>query len=110
MRRAAGLLVLLTAAGCAPTVRAGDFFATPLRRPAAPRAPLEARWRVQPAPAGCAAVGAPIVFVPALGLTQHSWAGVTAALAACRPRVLVELPGVGEADETGAFAQAAVLD
>ena len=67
------------------------------RDAAAPRARLEARWRVQPAPSACATVGAPMVFLPALGLTQHSWAGVTAKLAACRPRVLVDLPGVGEA-------------
>ena len=97
------LVALLGAAGCAPTVRAGDYFATPLRAPAASRAKLAARWRVQPAPARCARAGAPIVFLPALGLTQHEWVGVTAALGACRPRVLVDLPGVGEAPQTGAF-------
>ena len=97
------------AAGCAPTVRAGDFYATPLHRTAAPRTPIEARWRVEPAPAGCAATGAPIVFIPALGLTQHSWAGVTAALAACRPRVLVDLPGVGEAPPARLLDEASVL-
>jgi pimeloyl-ACP methyl ester carboxylesterase len=74
-----------------------------------PRAKLEARWRVQPAPAGCAATGAPIVFLPALGLTQHSWTATTARLAACRARVLVDLPGTGESSPTGAFdAEAAV--
>ncbi|HEX9103586.1 MAG TPA: alpha/beta fold hydrolase, partial [Polyangia bacterium] len=105
-------LVALAALGCAPTVRAGDFYAAPLRRPAVARAPAaraEARWRVQPAPAGCATTGAPIVFLPALGLTQHSWAGVTAALGACRPRVLVDLPGVGEAPAAAALDEAAVL-
>jgi pimeloyl-ACP methyl ester carboxylesterase len=102
-------LFALVAAGCAPTVRAGEFYGATLRRPASPRAPIEARWRVQPAPASCAATAAPIVFVPALGLTQHSWAGVTAALAACRPRVLVDLPGVGEAPATGAVDEAAAL-
>ena len=104
------LLLALAAAGCAPTVRAGDFYATPLRRPASARAKIGARWRVQPAPARCAATGAPILFVPALGLTQHSWAGVTAALGACRPRVLVDLPGIGETPETRAFDETAVLD
>jgi pimeloyl-ACP methyl ester carboxylesterase len=107
--RRAWLVLALAAAGCAPTVRASDFFATPLRGPAAPTSRIEARWRVEPAPAGCAATGAPIVLVPALGLTQHSWLGVTAALAACRPRVLVDLPGIGEAPATGAFDEAAVL-
>jgi pimeloyl-ACP methyl ester carboxylesterase len=102
-------LALAVAAGCAPTVRAGDFYAAPLRRPAAPRARLEARWRVQPAPSSCATIGAPIVFLPALALSQHSWAGVTAALDACRPRVLVDPPGVGEAPETHAFDEAALL-
>ena len=103
------LALAVVAAGCAPTVRAGDYFAAPLSRPAAPRARLEARWRVQPAPAACATVGAPMVFLPALGLTQHSWTGVTAKLAACRPRVLVDLPGVGEAPVTGAFAAEDVM-
>lgn len=108
MRRALALAAL-AAVGCAPTVRAGSFYATPLMRPAAPNAAIEARWRVQPAPPRCATVGAPIVFIPALGLTQHSWAGVTAQLAACRPRVLVDLPGVGEAPPAGRFGEAAVL-
>jgi pimeloyl-ACP methyl ester carboxylesterase len=114
--RRAGLAVALAlgAAGCAPTVRAGDYFAMPLERPVAPHARLEARWRVEPAPAGCAAIGAPIVFLPALGLTQHSWAATTAKLGACRPRVLVDLPGVGEAPRTRAFtgeeALAALVD
>ena len=94
----AGLAVALAvvAGGCAPTVRAGDYYAAPLMRPAAPRARLQARWRVQPAPAGCATTGAPIVFLPALGLTQHSWAAATAKMTTCRPRVLVDLPVVGE--------------
>jgi pimeloyl-ACP methyl ester carboxylesterase len=110
LARALAAALAFATAACAPTVRAGDYYATPLRQTAAPRAPhLEARWRVQPAPAGCAATGAPIVFVPALGLTQHSWAGVTAALGACRPRVLVDLPGVGEAPPENAFDEAAVL-
>ena len=43
-------LALAAAAGCAPTVRAGDFYAAPLHRPAAPRAHLEARWRVSRRP------------------------------------------------------------
>jgi pimeloyl-ACP methyl ester carboxylesterase len=107
--RRAVVLALAAAAGCAPTVRAGDWFATPLEQAAAPRARLQARWRVEPAPATCAATGAPIVFLPALGLTQHSWAGVTAKLGACRRRVLVDLPGVGEAPATGAFGADEVL-
>ena len=102
-------LLLALAAGCAPTVRAGDFYAGPLERALRRSSPLEARWRVQAAPAGCAATGAPILFVPALGLTQHTWSGVTAALQACRPRVLVELPGIGETPFTGTFDDEAVL-
>jgi pimeloyl-ACP methyl ester carboxylesterase len=102
-------LLLVAAVGCAPTVRAGDFYATPLQRSAAPRARIEARWRVQPPPAGCGAPGAPIVLLPALGLSQHSWAGVTAALAACRARVLVDLPGIGEAPVTGDLDAEATL-
>ena len=107
----AGLAVALAvvAGGCAPTVRAGDYYAAPLMRPAAPRARLQARWRVQPAPAGCATTGAPIVFLPALGLTQYSWAAATAKMTTCRPRVLVDLPGVGESPVTGAFDADAAL-
>lgn len=113
MRTAATWLVAVAAAGllcgCAPTVRAGDYYARPLEHAARPRARIEARWRVQPAPSSCASTGAPIVFVPALGLTQHSWAGVTALLGACRPRVLVDLPGVGEAPLTRRFDADEVL-
>ncbi len=112
MRRALALVLAAAAAGCAPTVRAGDWFAAPLMRPAAVgarTASLEARWRVEPAPATCATVGAPIVFLPALGLTQHSWAGVSARLGACRPRVFVDLPGVGEAPPARAFDADQVL-
>lgn len=103
------LLLALAAAGCATTTRAGDYYAAPLMRAAAPRARLEARWRVQPAPRGCAPVGAPIVFLPALGLTQHTWAGVTAALGACATRVLVDPPGVGEAPPASPFDEEAAL-
>ncbi len=113
MSRALALVAVaagaMAAGACAPTVRAGDYYGTPLHRASSPRAAVEARWRVQPAPAGCATTGAPIVFVPALGLTQHSWVGVSAALAACRPRVLVDLPGLGEAPLTGAFDGAQAL-
>jgi len=111
VRRALPLVAsaLALACGCVPTVRAGDYYATPLMRVAAPRSAVEARWRVQPAPSTCRTTGAPIVFVPALGLTQHSWAGVTAALTACRARVLVDLPGVGESPEAGAFDEASAL-
>ncbi|HWE27753.1 MAG TPA: hypothetical protein VHB97_07115, partial [Polyangia bacterium] len=59
------VLVALVAFGCAPTVRATDYYAAPLHRPASTRAhatAIEARWRVQAAPAGCAATGAPILF------------------------------------------------
>ena len=107
---AIGCVAMGGVAGCAPTVRAGDFYRLPLERAAAPRARLSARWRVQPAPASCATVGAPIVFLPALGLTQHSWAGVTAALGACRPRVLVDLPGVGESPMVADFTADEALD
>jgi pimeloyl-ACP methyl ester carboxylesterase len=105
--RAAALLLL--AAGCAPTVRAGDYYAHPLERAVKRTSPLEARWRVQPPPAGCTATGAPILFVPALGLTQSTWSGVTRTLAACRARVFVELPGIGETPFTGSFDDDAVL-
>lgn len=97
------------ACGCAPTVRAGAYFAVPLERAGHPQAPIEARFRVLPPPAGCAPLLAPIVFVPALGLTQHSWAGVDAALTACRPRVLVDAPGLGETPFVGEFDAASAL-
>jgi pimeloyl-ACP methyl ester carboxylesterase len=117
------LLLGLHGAGCAPTVRAGSYYAVPLERatraeaavdnrprPAASEGPaIEARFRVLPPPSGCAPVLAPIVFLPALGLTQHSWAGVSAALGACRARVLVDAPGLGETPFVGAFDAATAL-
>lgn len=103
------LLGLCALAGCAPTVLAGDYYARPLVRAAAPKAPIAARFRVLPPPASCATVRAPIVFLPALGLTQHSWAGVNAALTACRARVLVDAPGMGETPFAGRFDSAAAL-
>lgn len=103
------MLGLCAVAACAPTVRADDYFAAPLLRAAVPTAPIAARFRVLPAPARCTRVGAPIVFLPALGLTQHSWAGVNAALTACRARVIVDAPGIGEAPFVGRFDNAAAL-
>jgi len=89
-------VLVACATGCAATVKGGEYFAVPLER-AVKASAAEARFRVQPAPAGCGTERAPIVFLPGLGMTQHSWAGVTAALGSCRARVLVDLPGMGEA-------------
>jgi|GEM_PF-6599408 len=102
------LLLLSLAGGCAATVRAGDYFALPLERPAASAS--EARFRVQPAPPNCGTPRAPIVFLPGIGLSQHSWASVTAALGACRARVLVDLPGIGESPPTAKVDETAVLE
>lgn len=90
--------VAIALAGCA-SVPAGDYFARPLMEAARPRAKLTARFRVEPPPANCARIEPPIVFLPALGITQHGWAGVTARLLACRARVLVDAPGIGESPE-----------
>ncbi len=103
------LVMLMCASGCAATVRGGDYFAVPLER--APKSSaVEARFRVQPAPSGCGTERAPIVFLPGIGMSQHSWAGVTAALTTCRARVLVDLPGMGEAPFVTALDEKAVLD
>ena len=67
---------LVLACGCVPTVRAGDFYATPLMRVAARALGGRSALARAAGAVECATMGAPIVFVPALGLTQHSWAGV----------------------------------
>jgi pimeloyl-ACP methyl ester carboxylesterase len=57
---------------------------------------LHASARVLPVPPGCRQDLAPIVFLPALGFTGHSFAAVAAEMTCCRERVLVDLPGIGE--------------
>jgi pimeloyl-ACP methyl ester carboxylesterase len=85
--RMAALLLAGSLAGC----RAPDVLeATPARRSA-----LDVEYRVLPPPPGCGAPRSPIVFLPALGFTGHSFAAVAAHMDACRARVLVNLPGVG---------------
>ena len=58
--------------------------------------PLAARFRVLPAPPSCRVVRPPVVFVPALGFTGHSFVAAAADMSACRERVLVDLPGMGD--------------
>jgi len=50
---------------------------------------------VLPPPSGCAPVAPPIVFLPALGFTGESLVSVARRIAACRSRILVDLPGTG---------------
>lgn len=102
------ILVAALAAGCLSS-RAGDYYARPLLEAAQPRARLTARFRIEPAPPGCAEGAAPIVFLPALGITQHGWATVAARLHACRPRVLVDSPGIGESAPADAFSAEEIL-
>src|SRR5262245_28254796 len=51
---------------------------------------------VLPSPPGCRQELAPVVFLPALGFSGHSFAAVVAQMTACRERVLVDLPGIGD--------------
>jgi len=57
---------------------------------------LHADARVLPAPNGDGHEAAPLVFLPALGFTGHSFADVAAQMQAPRRRVLIDLPGIGE--------------
>ncbi|HEY7955658.1 MAG TPA: alpha/beta hydrolase [Polyangia bacterium] len=57
---------------------------------------LHARFSVLPPPAGCAPVLAPVVFLPALGFTGDSFEAVARRVTACRARILVDYPGIGE--------------
>lgn len=85
-------IAALLLAGSLVSCRAPDVVEATLAR----RSSLDVMYRVLPAPAGCGPVLAPVVFLPALGFTGHSFAAVAAHMGACRPRVLVTLPGVDD--------------
>src|SRR4051812_47969242 len=79
---------------CAATVRAGDFHRAPLL--GSGDGPSAAGYRAIEPPDACTHRAPPVVFLPALGLTAASWSGVIERMQACRARVAVDLPGVGE--------------
>jgi pimeloyl-ACP methyl ester carboxylesterase len=89
-------LAILTCAGCVPAVRAGAYYQSPLYEPARSTTRTPAAYRVVPPPEGCSPVAPPILLLPALGFTGESWAEVATLLKACRARVLVDIPGIGE--------------
>ncbi len=102
-------LGVVAGTGCIPAVRAGAYYREPLYEPARTTSPLRAAYRVLPPPRSCAAVAPPIVFLPALGFTGQSWSRMTSLLHACRARVLVDLPGIGESAEAKALARDEVV-
>jgi pimeloyl-ACP methyl ester carboxylesterase len=57
---------------------------------------VHASARVLPPPSGCRQELTPMVFLPALGFTGHSFAAVATEMTSCRARVLVDLPGIGD--------------
>jgi pimeloyl-ACP methyl ester carboxylesterase len=57
---------------------------------------LVADAHVLPAPDGDGHEAGPLIFLPALGFTGHSFADVEAVMHARRKRVLIDLPGIGE--------------
>jgi pimeloyl-ACP methyl ester carboxylesterase len=101
-------LLWLSSSACTPVVRGGPFHAAPTYTVARARSPDRAAYRVFPPPSGCAPVAPPIVFLPALGLTQESFRELLPRLRACRARVLVDLPGIGESSSLRAIDEARV--
>lgn len=66
--------------------------------------------RVLFAPMGQELDAGPIIFLPALGFTGHSFAAVVARMSAGRRRVLVDLPGIGEEPATSTSEAADIID
>jgi pimeloyl-ACP methyl ester carboxylesterase len=66
----------------------------------AARSALAVEYRVMPPPDGCGPVRAPVVFLPALGFTGHSFAAVASNMASCRARILVNLPALEQFSST----------
>jgi 4,5:9,10-diseco-3-hydroxy-5,9,17-trioxoandrosta-1(10),2-diene-4-oate hydrolase len=64
------------------------------------RSSLAVEYRVIPPPSGCGPVRAPVVFLPALGFTGHSFAAVASNMSSCRPRILVDLPALDQVSST----------
>src|SRR5207244_8444221 len=105
MRALFGIAALMVA-GSLAACRAPDVLeATPARR-----STLDVEYRVLAPPPGCGTARAPVVFLPALGFTGHSFAAVAAHMDACRARVLVDLPGVGSEAGEPPVSSARVVD
>jgi pimeloyl-ACP methyl ester carboxylesterase len=99
-------MVALLAAGSLATCRAPDVLeATPPQRSV-----LDVEYRVLPPPPSCGPPRAPVVFLPALGFTGHSFAAVAEHMDACRARVLVNLPGLGSDQAQPPVSSARVVD
>jgi pimeloyl-ACP methyl ester carboxylesterase len=70
---------------------------------------LRAAARVLPAPDD-GSEQPPLIFLPALGFTGHSFIDVTASLHAPRKRVLVDLPGIGDGPEADSVDCQDIID
>lgn len=90
----AALLIFLVV-GCMPADVVDAGRAEP-RTASVHESRLRAHYRVLPPPAGCTTREAPVVFLPALGFTGHSFTAIATRMHACRERVLVDLPGIGD--------------
>jgi pimeloyl-ACP methyl ester carboxylesterase len=88
-------LLIVLVVGCMPADVVDGGRAQP-RTAAVQHSALRAHYRVLPAGTGCTVREAPIVFLPALGFTGHSFAAIASRMHACRDRVLVDLPGIGD--------------
>lgn len=99
-------MAALLAAGSLAACRAPDV----VERTPSRRSTLDVEYRVLPPPPGCGVPRAPVVFLPALGFTGHSFAAVAAHMDACRARVLVDLPGVGDDATQAPVSSARVVD
>jgi pimeloyl-ACP methyl ester carboxylesterase len=88
-------LLMLLVVGCMPADVIDGGRAEP-RTSSVQHGRLRAHYYVLPVPPGCTTHEAPIVFLPALGFTGHSFIAIATRMHACRERVLVDLPGIGD--------------
>jgi pimeloyl-ACP methyl ester carboxylesterase len=83
---------------------------TPSQTASVSTSPLRASYRVLMPPAWCRSVRAPVVFLPALGFTGHSFFATAERMESCRKRVLVDLPGFEGKDDFDSIASNQVID
>jgi pimeloyl-ACP methyl ester carboxylesterase len=100
-------LFILCLVGCAP---ADVVDRAEPRTASVQHSTLHAHYRVLPPPPDCAPLEPPIVFLPALGFTGHSFAAIALHMHACRERVLVDLPGIGDEVALGKVNSAEVVE
>jgi pimeloyl-ACP methyl ester carboxylesterase len=89
------LALSIAGLGCVPTIRAGAEHVSPHVTASSMSSSPRATYRVLSPPSVCRDALAPILFLHGLGDTAYPWNRLTRGMTACRPRILVDLPGVG---------------